>query len=101
MLTFAESFANFRQAGVSVDDVEILILDEADRLLEMGFADEVEELVGACPVGRQTLLFSATFTAKVDRLAALSLRRPVTHNMCPDVFSVGRALWISSKSIQK
>ena len=70
-------------AGVTVDDVEILILDEADRLLEMGFADEVEELVGACPVGRQTLLFSATFTAKVDRLAALSLRKPVRIEVDP------------------
>lgn len=63
--------------GIHLDDVDILVLDEADRLLEMGFAEEVTQLVQACPKGRQTLLFSATMTEKVDELAALSLRRPV------------------------
>jgi hypothetical protein len=54
-----------------------VVIDEADRLLEMGFEAEVSALVGACPVGRQTLLFSATMTARVEDLAKLSLRRPV------------------------
>ena len=64
-------------AGISLDGLEILILDEADRLLEMGFTEEVEELVKLCPVKRQTMLFSATMTHDVDRLAAYSLKRPV------------------------
>jgi ATP-dependent RNA helicase DDX27 len=63
--------------AVHVDDVDVLVLDEADRLLEMGFEGEVMEVVRACPVGRQTLLFSATMTARVETLAKLSLRRPL------------------------
>jgi len=60
--------------GFSLDDIEILILDEADRLLEMGFRDEVEEIVRLCPAARQTLLFSATMTHQVQWLVKLSLR---------------------------
>jgi ATP-dependent RNA helicase DDX27 len=63
--------------AVHCDAVDVLVLDEADRLLEMGFEDEVVEIVKACPVGRQTLLFSATMTPRVDTLIKLSLRRPV------------------------
>lgn len=63
--------------GVTLDDVEFLILDECDRLLDLGFQDEVHEIVKACPVQRQTLLFSATLTTGVDDLIQLSLKRPV------------------------
>mmetsp|Transcript_27228 Transcript_27228/g.48128 ORF Transcript_27228/g.48128 Transcript_27228/m.48128 type:complete len:872 (+) Transcript_27228:74-2689(+) len=63
--------------GVSLEDVEFLILDEADRLLDLGFQDEVNELIKSCPVERQTLLFSATMNTKVDDLIKLSLKRPV------------------------
>lgn len=63
--------------GVSVDDLEILVLDEVDQLVDLGFAAEVESLVKECPRQRQTLLFSATMTAKVDALAVLALNRPV------------------------
>ena len=63
--------------SVHMDDLEILVLDEADRLLELGFTDEVLELVRMCPVQRQTMLFSATMTSKVDQLIGLSMKRPV------------------------
>jgi len=56
-------------ASVYMDDVDVLVLDEADRLLEMGFEAELTEIVKACPVGRQTMLFSATMTARVEDLA--------------------------------
>jgi ATP-dependent RNA helicase DDX27 len=62
--------------SVGLESVEILVLDEADRLLDMGFADELSELVGACPRERQTMLLSATMTDAVDRLARLSLKNP-------------------------
>ncbi|KDO22710.1 hypothetical protein SPRG_11024 [Saprolegnia parasitica CBS 223.65] len=62
---------------VHMDDLEILVLDEADRLLELGFTEEVQELVGMCPLARQTMLFSATLTSKVDELIKLSMKRPV------------------------
>jgi len=63
--------------GVHLDDIEFLVLDEADRLLQLGFTDEVMEIVNACPIRRQTLLFSATMNTKVDDLVKLSLKRPV------------------------
>jgi ATP-dependent RNA helicase DDX27 len=64
--------------GITLDDIEFLCLDEADRLLDLGFQDEIMELVKTCPVQRQTLLFSATLNhAKVDDLVRLSLKNPV------------------------
>lgn len=57
--------------------MEFLILDEADRLLDLGFYEEVHEIVKSCPIERQTLLFSATMSTKVDDLIKLSLKRPV------------------------
>ena len=63
--------------GVDLDDLEFLVLDEADRLLDLGFQDEVHEIVKSCPTERQTMLFSATMSTKVDELVKLSLKRPV------------------------
>ena len=65
------------RAGFDLDDIMILVLDEADRLLDLGFTEEVTELIQACPVERQSLLFSATFGTKVDELVNLSLKKPI------------------------
>ena len=64
-------------ASFTVDTVEILVLDEADRMLEDGFADEVNEILTTIPRSRQTMLFSATMTDSVDKLIRLGLNRPV------------------------
>jgi ATP-dependent RNA helicase DDX27 len=53
------------------------VLDEADRMLEDGFADELNEIIQSCPQGRQTMLFSATMTDSVDELVRMSLNKPV------------------------
>ncbi|XVE69715.1 hypothetical protein DITRI_Ditri10aG0013000 [Diplodiscus trichospermus] len=63
--------------SVDLDDLAVLILDEADRLLELGFSAEIHELVRLCPKKRQTMLFSATMTEEVDELVKLSLARPL------------------------
>lgn len=63
--------------SVGLEDLAVLILDEADRLLELGFSSEVQELVKLCPKRRQTMLFSATMTEEVDELIKLSLTSPV------------------------
>jgi len=64
-------------AGVAVDTIEILVMDEADRMLEDGFADELNEIIFHIPRSRQTMLFSATMTDSVDQLIRLSLNRPI------------------------
>jgi ATP-dependent RNA helicase DDX27 len=63
--------------NINLELLNILILDEVDRLLEMGFQDEVEELIKYVPFSRQTMLFSATMTPKIEDLIKLSLKRPV------------------------
>ncbi|KAI4119454.1 MAG: hypothetical protein LQ338_007266 [Usnochroma carphineum] len=64
-------------ASFTVDTLEILVLDEADRMLEDGFADELNEILTTIPKSRQTMLFSATMTDRVDKLIRLGLNRPV------------------------
>eukprot|EP01098_Paradermamoeba_levis_P000648 TRINITY_DN1071_c0_g1_i5.p1 TRINITY_DN1071_c0_g1~~TRINITY_DN1071_c0_g1_i5.p1 ORF type:complete len:389 (+),score=141.51 TRINITY_DN1071_c0_g1_i5:175-1341(+) len=77
--------------SIDLDDLEILILDEADRLLELGFKEELEELIKSCPKGRQTMLFSATMTTEVDNLVSLSLQHPVRVSVDP-LFQVAQTL---------
>ncbi|KAI1247059.1 nucleolar DEAD-box protein required for synthesis of 60S ribosomal subunit [Eutypa lata] len=64
-------------ASFNIDTIEILVLDEADRMLEDGFADELNEILTTLPKSRQTMLFSATMTSSVDRLIRAGLNKPV------------------------
>ncbi|KAI9741743.1 MAG: nucleolar DEAD-box protein required for synthesis of 60S ribosomal subunit [Cirrosporium novae-zelandiae] len=64
-------------ASFTVETLEILVLDEADRMLEDGFADELNEILTTIPKSRQTMLFSATMTDTVDKLIRVGLNRPV------------------------
>lgn len=61
----------------SLDGVEILVLDEADRMLDDSFEDQMKEIIQHCSSNRQTLLFSATMTSQVKELAMVSLKNPV------------------------
>ncbi|HTJ79476.1 MAG TPA: DEAD/DEAH box helicase [Rariglobus sp.] len=63
--------------AVSLSAVSVLVLDEADRLFSLGFADELARIIALLPVRRQTLLFSATFPAAVRTLAENLLQNPV------------------------
>nr|CAB3462064.1 unnamed protein product [Digitaria exilis] len=63
--------------SVGLEDLAVVILDEADRLLELGFSAEIQELIRMCPKRRQTMLFSATMTEEIDELVKLSLNKPV------------------------
>jgi ATP-dependent RNA helicase RhlE len=66
------------QRTVNLAQVEILVLDEADRMLDMGFIPDVRKIVALMPAQRQTLLFSATFSDEIRRLAGEFLKNPET-----------------------
>jgi superfamily II DNA/RNA helicase len=63
--------------AVQLKDVQHLVLDEADRLLDLGFADELQRVLTCLPAKRQTLLFSATYAGEVQTLAQSLLHHPV------------------------
>ncbi len=67
---------HIRQGNARLDGIEILILDEADRMLDMGFLPDVKRILQFTPKKRQTMLFSATFPREIEQLAASSLRNP-------------------------
>src|SRR4051812_2878323 len=69
--------------AVSLAHVRILVLDEADRMLDMGFRPAVDRIVGACPEQRQTLFFSATLDGDAGRVAHAYTRDPVRHEHAP------------------
>ncbi|KAH7849415.1 hypothetical protein Vadar_017513 [Vaccinium darrowii] len=95
--------------SVDLDDLAVLILDEADRLLELGFNAEIRELVRLCPKRRQTMLFSATMTEEVDELIKLSLTRPLRLSADPstkrpatlteEVVRIRRMLEVNQESV--
>lgn len=69
--------------ALHLGQVQQLVLDEADRLLDLGFADELQRLMALLPAQRQTLLFSATFEPAVQALAEALLREPVRITIAP------------------
>jgi ATP-dependent RNA helicase RhlE len=68
---------HMERENVAFDDLEVLVLDEADRMLDMGFAPQLNRIVDEVPRYRQTLLFSATMPPEVEALARKYLRKPV------------------------
>jgi ATP-dependent RNA helicase RhlE len=74
---------HMERQNVAFDDLEVLVLDEADRMLDMGFAPQINQIVRSIPPYRQTLLFSATMPPEVEALARKYLRKPI-------VIQVGR-----------
>ncbi len=65
------------QKTLDLSKVEILVLDEADRMLDMGFIRDIRKILALLPKGRQNLLFSATFSGEIKKLADSLLNRPV------------------------
>jgi ATP-independent RNA helicase DbpA len=66
------------RGSLKLDALNTLVLDEADRMLDMGFFDDIVTVARQCPKARQTMLFSATYPEEIARLAAQFMREPVT-----------------------
>jgi ATP-dependent RNA helicase DeaD len=74
-----------RQGNLKLDSVKLLILDEADEMLSMGFTEEVEEIVAQLPKERQTALFSATLPREIQALADKATNKPVKVNLSQEI----------------
>ncbi|WP_024544561.1 DEAD/DEAH box helicase [Picosynechococcus sp. NKBG15041c] len=71
------------QKTVDLSRIEILVLDECDRMLDMGFIRDIRKILARIPENRQTLLFSATFSTEIQKLAKTLLKNPVQVEVAP------------------
>ncbi len=77
-----------RQGACSLDEVEMVVLDEADQMCDMGFLPEVTALLEQCSPAAQTLLFSATLDGDVDTIVREHMHDPVRHELAPETSPV-------------
>jgi len=78
------------QRALRLDQIEVLVLDEADRMLDMGFIHDIKRIVAMLPKARQTLFFSATMPQEITRLADAMLRDPARVAVTPQATTVDR-----------
>ncbi len=73
--------SHIQNSGIDLSHVECVILDEADRMLDMGFSDDIMKIISYMPKERQTIMFSATLPPKIRELAKTILRNPAEVNI--------------------
>ena len=74
-----------RQGAVKLDKIEVAVIDEADRMADMGFMPQVRELLDQTPSTRQTILYSATLDGDVDQLVRRYQKNPIRHDVAGDI----------------
>jgi ATP-dependent RNA helicase RhlE len=92
------------QGFIKLQDIEFFVLDEADRMLDMGFIHDVKKVIAKLPVKRQTLLFSATMPAEIVKLASGILIKPVKVEVTPvssTADTIQQAVYFVDKSNKK
>src|SRR5205823_7274829 len=67
---------HLRRGTLHLDKLRVLVLDECDEMLSMGFLEEISEILRRCPTDRQTMLFSATIPEDIERISARYMRSP-------------------------
>src|SRR3990167_9541604 len=73
----------YQQRAMSFDELEILVLDEADRMLDMGFINDIKKIMAVLPKKRQNLMFSATFSNEIRALAKGLMHHPIEISVAP------------------
>src|SRR5438477_720355 len=82
---------HIRRGSLSLGGVQVVVLDEADEMLDMGFADDLEEILDALPTERQTALFSATIPPRIAEIAEKHLKNPVRVRIARESVTPGSA----------
>ena len=92
-----------QQNAVRFDDLELLVLDEADRMLDMGFIRDIRKILKLIPPRRQNLMFSATFSKDIRKLATNICRNPLEIDVAPrnsTVEAIEQNLWFVEKHLK-